>query len=92
QATTAERSRCSSILALDEAKGREATVASLMATDMGVDAVKGVLATIPVSQVNASASILQGMAQGAGVSAEADIKVPTNRIDAAYAKAKGAQQ
>ena len=92
QATTAERTRCSAIFSLPEAKGREATAAQLMATDMGVDAIKGVLATIPVSQANASASILQGMAQGAGVSAEADIKVPTNRIDAAYAKAKGAQQ
>jgi len=91
QATTAERSRCSSILALDEAKGREATVASLMATDMGVDAVKGVLATIP--KANQSENLLTAMADAAGVSAEPEQVQHANTVDAGIAKlkAKGAR-
>lgn len=92
QATTAERSRCSAIFSLPEAKGREATAAQLMATDMGVDAVKCVLATIPVS--NPSASILVGLSQAAGVDAGAETTVTKNRVDTGFDNlmAKGASK
>lgn len=70
QGAASERERIAAILGGDEAKGREATALKLATTtDLGVEAIAGILATMPTTTgVNVH---LSGMSQGAGVNVEA---------------------
>ena len=70
QGAASERERIAAILGGDEAKGREATALKLATTtDLGVEAIAGILATMPTA--TAASTYVAGMSQGAGVNVEA---------------------
>ena len=94
-AVAADRDRRKAILALDEAKGREALAETLFATALSVDEVKAALAAAPKTEAATDAEAYEtgrlaaaGQAQPAPRSAK-KATIDTNAIYARRAKQEG---
>lgn len=93
-AVAADRERRTSVLALDETKGREALAESLFVTDMSIDQIKAALTAAPSGSAEpdteasyeASRNPVSGLSQPAGGGSNTKAKIDRNAIFAARAK------